>query len=122
VALNRPKRFTVVEYGAGTELLCQDILAYLKNNLALYDQLHYAIIEKSLPMRERQKKHLIEKTGWYSTIEELGPLNGCILSNELIDNFAVHQVVMEKYLMEVFVDHQDGFVEVLRPAEQRLKD
>jgi SAM-dependent MidA family methyltransferase len=114
--------FTVVEYGAGTGLLCQDILAYLKNIPALYDQLHYAIIEKSQSMEERQKKHLMEKTGWYDTIEELGPVTGCILSNELIDNFAVHQVVMEDDLMEVFVDVQHGFVEVLHPAAQCLKD
>jgi SAM-dependent MidA family methyltransferase len=114
--------FTVVEYGAGTGLLCRDIIAYLKNVPALYDRLHYAIIEKSASMRERQKKHLIEKTGWYNTIEDLGPVTGCILSNELIDNFAVHQVVMQDDLMEVFVDHQNGFVEVLRPADQCLKD
>lgn len=114
--------FTVVEYGAGSGLLCRDILAYLKNNPTLYDHLQYAIIEKSPSMQERQKKHLTEKTGWYGTIDELGPLTGCILSNELIDNFAVHQVVMEDDLMEVFVDHKDGFVEVLRPADQKLKD
>jgi SAM-dependent MidA family methyltransferase len=114
--------FKIVEYGAGTGLLCRDILAYLKNNPAFYDQLHYAIIEKSHSMRERQKKHLIEKTCWYNTIEELGPVTGCILSNELIDNFAVHRVVMEEELMEVFVDMQDGFVEVLRPADQALRD
>jgi len=114
--------FTIVEYGAGTGLLCRDILGYLKNNPALYDQLHYAIIEKSASMRERQKKHLMEKVSWHNSVQELDPVTGCILSNELIDNFAVHQVVMEENLMEVFVDVQDGFVEVLRPADQKLKD
>jgi SAM-dependent MidA family methyltransferase len=120
--LTGESEFTIVEYGAGSGLLCQDILAYLKNNLRLYDQLHYAIIEKSYSLRERQKKHLAEKVGWYNSIRELGPVTGCILSNELIDNFAVHQVVMEDDLMEVFVADGDGFVEVLRPADQRLKD
>jgi SAM-dependent MidA family methyltransferase len=57
--------FTIVEYGAGTGLLCRDILTYLKNIPALYAQLHYAIIEKSHSMQERQKKHLMEKTSWY---------------------------------------------------------
>jgi hypothetical protein len=39
-------------------------------------------------------------------IQDLDPVTGCILSNELINNFAVHQVVMEEELMEVFIDHQ----------------
>jgi SAM-dependent MidA family methyltransferase len=114
--------FTIVEYGAGTGMLCHDILDFLQHHSPLYDHLHYAIIEKSTSMREREKKHLNEKVGWYGAIRELGDINGCILSNELIDNFAVYQVVMENELMEVFVDDQDGFVELLRPARQSLKD
>jgi SAM-dependent MidA family methyltransferase len=114
--------FTIVEYGAGNGLLCRDILAYLKDNSPLYDVLHYAIIEKSTAMRSRQQSHLCRKVGWYDTIAQLGDITGCVLSNELIDNFAVHQVLMAEELQEVFVDHRDGFVEVLRPAEQELKD
>jgi SAM-dependent MidA family methyltransferase len=114
--------FTIVEYGAGTGLLCHDILDYLKSNLCFYNQVNYAIIEKSISMREKQQKHRLEKVRWYDTIEELGDITGCILSNELVDNFAVHQVVMQDELLEVFVDHQDGFSEILRPARQCLKD
>ena len=40
------KEFTIVEYGAGTGLLCSDILRYLKQNQALYNRLSYCIIEK----------------------------------------------------------------------------
>src|SRR5215212_8797130 len=49
------KEFTVVEYGAGTGRLCNDILNALKNNQELYDNLHYCIIERSDAMREKQK-------------------------------------------------------------------
>jgi SAM-dependent MidA family methyltransferase len=115
-------RFTVVEYGAGTGALCHDILHYLKNNQRLYDQLDYLIIEKSPAMRERQKVCLSEKVAWYDKIEEIGQITGCILSNELIDNFAVHRIVMKDELMEVFVDNQDGFTEVLQPAGKPLRD
>jgi SAM-dependent MidA family methyltransferase len=114
--------FTIVEYGAGTGALCHDILDYLKRNLELYRQLQYVIIEKSPSMRARERMHLIEKVAWYDHIKDLGEITGCILSNELIDNFAVHRVVMEEELMEVFVDYQDGFVELLKPASQRLSD
>ncbi|HEY8783769.1 MAG TPA: SAM-dependent methyltransferase [Mucilaginibacter sp.] len=114
--------FTVVEYGAGTGMLCYDILNYLKENQPLYDRLHYAIIEKSDPMRKREQTLLHEKVAWYRSIHELKGLTGCILSNELLDNFAVYQVVMQDELMEVFVDDKDGFTELLRPARKALKD
>jgi SAM-dependent MidA family methyltransferase len=114
--------FTVVEYGAGTGALCNDILDYLKNNEELYDQLNYCIIEKSPAMREKQKAHLHEKVSWPDRIEELPEITGCILSNELLDTFSVHQVVMEDELMEVFVDYKYGFVELLQPAKKVLTD
>lgn len=114
--------FTIVEYGAGTGALCHDILNYLKNNGELYDQLRYGIIEKSPRMREIQKTHLTEKVSWHDSMQSLAPFTGCILSNELVDNFAVHQVVMADELMEVFVDYKAGLVEVLQPAPPALKE
>lgn len=116
------KPFKIVEYGAGTGLLCQDILGYLKNNIPLHENLNYCIIEKSCSMQEIQKTHLLEKVSWYSSIQEIPEIDGCVLSNELIDNFSVHQVIMQDQLMEVFVDYHDGFVEVLKPANEELTD
>jgi SAM-dependent MidA family methyltransferase len=116
------KPFKIVEYGAGTGLLCHDILDYLKNNSSLYNSLNYCIIEKSSSMQEIQKKHLHEKVSWYNSIQEIPEINGCILSNELIDNFSVHQVIMEDQLQEVFVDYKEDFIEILKPAKQELID
>lgn len=114
--------FTIVEYGAGTGVLCHDILDYLKNNKELYDQLNYCIIEKSPVMQQRQKAHLNEKVSWHDTIQDISEITGCILSNELLDNFSVHQVVMEDELMEVFVEYKKDFVELLKPAKKELTD
>jgi SAM-dependent MidA family methyltransferase len=114
--------FTIVEYGAGTGKLCRDILDYLKSNSELYNKLNYCIIEKSPAMREKEKACLHEKVSWHQTIQSIPDFNGCILSNELVDNFAVHQVVMEDELMEVFVDYKDGFTELLKPAAKELGD
>ena len=116
------KPFTIVEYGAGTGLLCHDILDYLKDNTALYDSLNYCIIEKSTPMQEIEKKYLHEKVSWYDSIKNIPEIRGCILSNELFDNFAVHQVVMQDILKEVYVDYNYGFKEVLFPAKKELID
>jgi SAM-dependent MidA family methyltransferase len=120
--LSGKKEFTVVEYGAGTGALCRDILRALRSNREFYDRLDYCIIEKSAAMREKEKSILPEKVRWLESIRELTPFTGCILSNELLDNFSVHQVVMEAELMEIFVDYKDGFSELLRPADPALKD
>lgn len=116
------KNFTIVEYGAGTGTLCHDILNCLKANEQLYDQLSYCIIEKSPAMQEMQKAHLHEKVSWYQNIAEITELNGCIISNELVDNFSIHQVEMQDELLEIFVDYKDAFVEVLLPAAPALKN
>lgn len=117
------KPIKIVEYGAGTGLLCNDILDYLKdNNPRLYDVLSYCIIEKSPGMQEREKTYLKEKVNWHNSIQEISEINGCILSNEVVDNFSVHQVVMEDQLMEVFVDYSDGFIEVFKPANKEFID
>lgn len=116
------KEFTVVEMGAGTGILSCDVLKYLKKNQALYRELDYRIIEKSPAMREEQKKRLKEKVRWHDSLEELEGITGCIFSNELVDAFPVHQVVMEEELMEVFVDYREGFAEILKPASHELKN
>ena len=116
------EKFTVVEYGAGTGALCKSILSYFKNNEELYDQLNYCIIEKSAAMRQKEKMILCEKLSWHKNIQDIAPVKGCILSNELVDNFSIHQVVMKDELMEVFVDFKNGFIETLRPASSELKN
>jgi SAM-dependent MidA family methyltransferase len=117
--LNR-KPFTIVEYGAGTGMLCHDILASLKRNKELYANLHYCIIERSPSMIAIEKTRLPENVQWYASIHEIPYEVDCILSNELLDNFPVHQVVMSEQLQEVFVDYHNGFIETFLPASEAL--
>jgi len=105
--------FTIVEYGGGTGALCYDILEYLSRNEKLYAGIRYCIIEKSPSMRARQKLYLLDKVYWYDSIKEIGDIQGCVLSNEVIDNLSVHQVVMEDELMEVWVDYDTDYKENL---------
>lgn len=114
--------FTLVEYGAGTGDLCVEIMDYFKNNSSLYAQVNYCLIEKG-NIQMRQKEGLAEKISCHRSIDEIGgAIRGCILSNELVDNFPVHKVVMKDELMEVFVDYKNGFIEVLMPADESLKN
>jgi SAM-dependent MidA family methyltransferase len=115
--------FIIVEYGAGTGNLCRDIIDEIQQSYpVLYDKLRYCIIEKSEYMREKEKEFLTEKVSWYNCIQEVGPFTGCVISNELVDNFSVHEVVMQDELMEIFVGYENGFIEILKPAPKILFD
>lgn len=111
--------FTILEYGAGTGELCRSILDYLKKNKAMYKQMRYCIVEK---MPAHCLKSMPEQVELHDSAETIRAIQGCVLSNELIDNFAVHRVVMSDQLMEVYVNYQDGFTEELRPARPELVD
>src|SRR5579872_1525688 len=113
--------FTIVEIGAGTGVLSRDILSRLKSVPEMYRKLNYFIIEKSETMRRRERHLLPEKVSWRGSLGEVGAVTGCIFSNELVDNFSVHRVVMGEELMEVYVDFESGFREVLQPASDELK-
>lgn len=112
--------FSIVEYGAGTGHLCKAILTYLERNKEMYADLRYCIIEKSKLMRDKARDQLPELVEWFDSITKIPELYGCVLSNELVDNFAVHRVVNNDELMEVYVDYQNGFAEQLRPAGLEL--
>ncbi|MGZ3919043.1 MAG: class I SAM-dependent methyltransferase [Bacteroidia bacterium] len=114
-------QFSILEYGAGTGALSHSILDYLKSNKKLYSNLNYIIVEKGTAMQKKQRLLLNEKVTWHDA-HSSPEITGCILSNELLDNFSVHRVVMEEELKEVFVGYNYGFVEILRPASSELKN
>ncbi|HEX4373296.1 MAG TPA: class I SAM-dependent methyltransferase, partial [Puia sp.] len=115
--------FTIIEYGAGNGNLCRDILETIRHCHDLYDKLDYFIIEKNGLSTEKQKSFFHPKVKWLDNIEELSNISGCIISNELIDNFAVHAVVMQEELMEVFIGHDGNvFYELYKPASDELKN
>lgn len=114
------KPFTIVEYGAGSGTLCEAIINYSKSNRSFYKKLNYVIIEKNNSPGLRKIRD--PRLKLCDSIQALSPVNGCILANELVDNFPVHRVVMEQELMEVYVDYKDDFFEILRPAPPSLKE
>jgi SAM-dependent MidA family methyltransferase len=108
--LGRPSVFHAVEWGAGTGLLCLDIMNYLHDK-ALFDALAYVIVEINPFLRDRQRKLLQAHAGkvhWVSSLTELSAIEGCILSNELLDAFPVHLVEMDVELKEIYVAFVDG--------------
>lgn len=120
--MGSPSTFTVLELGAGNGLLCRDVTAYATNlPQGFAAALRYVCLDRRTP-------DSIEKgiPGTGRVVADGLPfqgIEGCILSNEYLDAFAVHQVTMTADgLQEVFVslDGED-LVEVLgEPSDTRL--
>jgi len=116
--------FDVVEQGGGRGFLCDDVLRWAKKNRpAFYQRLRYTLIETSPCSFTEQKKRLGEheregKVFWMDPEALEGKKNfleGCFLSNELVDAFPVHRVMFDQgRLKEIFVTQDHG-----RLTEQR---
>ena len=110
--------FDVVEQGAGKGFLCKDILQWAKQKSpAFYERIRYHLIEPSPPLLKEQEERLAEhqkegKVFWIDpeTFEQGKALiEGCFLSNELVDAFPVHQVIFDRgILKEVYVTQDQG--------------
>jgi SAM-dependent MidA family methyltransferase len=121
--------FEIVEMGGGEGYLCLDILDYLQQEEGqFYSLLSYHMVEISPVCIEKQKGLLSlhrAKITWDS-VADLGAMEveGCFLSNELVDAFPVHRVVQEGgRLKEIFVDLDNGvFQEMLEdPSTPELE-
>jgi len=110
--------FRIVEFGSGKGLLCHDILCYLRRETpAFFGSLSYQMVETS-PFFRREGENLLWENGFGDKVQWVIPkefesenfrIQGCILSNELIDSFPVHLVTLKDgYLREIYVTHRDG--------------
>ena len=126
--------FDVVEMGGGRGFLCKDILDWArKKSPTLYRRLRYHLIETAPHFLEEQKEKLFEyeregKVFWLSPEAfERGEfeIEGCFLSNELVDAFPVHRVVFEQEsLKEICVRQENGRLEEAwsEPSDPRIFD
>jgi SAM-dependent MidA family methyltransferase len=110
--------FEIVEMGGGRGFLCGDILDWAKKKAPhFFNRLKYILLETSPHAIREQKErlHPYEEEGkidWVNmeTFEkEVNRATGCFLSNELVDAFPVHQVIVDRgQLKEVYVTHRHG--------------
>ena len=124
--LGRTDRFDVVEMGAGQGIWAADILKALSEiSPECNNALTYTIVERSPSLRQVQQQQLapwvsaesnakLAKVQWRSWDEiPIGSVQGCFISNELVDAFAVHRVTVKTgKLQEIYVTWDgDRFVE-----------
>lgn len=112
--MQRPGDFQILEMGAGAGYMCKDILEYLVNRSSM--PLTYIIVEPYSFIKQKQEKLLadfLNKIIWVPSLENISKINGCILSNELLDAFPVHLIEMEDDLKEIYVTAiDDTLIEV----------
>lgn len=117
--MGRPEHLDVVEQGGGTGLLARDVLRWASNRAPdLLEAVRYRLVEISPVLQRRQEETLAGLTLPPGRVEWLRDLpqeiEGCLLSNELIDSFPVHRVVnQDGQLLEVYVSYRDGRFEEL---------
>lgn len=100
--LGQPVPFTLVEMGAGQGILARDILRYLQQHYPdLFQALTYRIVEKSSALQAQQHQLLQGfPVQWGLACVPIA----IVFSNELVDAFPVHQVVVANgQLQEVYV-------------------
>ena len=127
--MDRPQPFTVVEMGAGNGLLARDILSYSSHLLPEFrrslsylclDLRAVAGLETTLPSIQSAPKISRIAAAVPASADlptgsrglrfgiPLSGVRGCILSNELLDAFPIHQVKVRRgVLQEVYVALQD---------------
>ena len=128
--LGSPRPFLVAEAGAGVGRLAGHILDFGAQSLpAFYEALQYVAVERSPDRRAEHHARLAVHVaaGRVSSSGEIPSAipAGCIFSNELIDAFPVHRVLMEHgALQEIFVGYEGGsFVEIQgKPSTPALEN
>jgi SAM-dependent MidA family methyltransferase len=113
--------FDVIEMGGGRGFLCKDILDGLSQQYpTFYRHLRYYLMEASSQSIKEQKAILSEheragRVFWLDPeLFKNGQfkMEGCFLSNELIDAFPVHRVVLNRgSLNEIYVTQKNGRLE-----------
>ncbi|MPZ49475.1 MAG: SAM-dependent methyltransferase [Dehalococcoidia bacterium] len=117
--LGEPSRFDVFEAGAGNGRLASDILRHLRlAEPALYEAIGYTLQDATY--RQTEAVNFIDAAGLpadkvmvASGLPETDTIEGCILSNELLDALPFHRVRRrDGRLYEVRVGYQhDRFVD-----------
>ena len=105
-SLGSPKKFNLIELGAGNGEMMKDLIDSLQNFPFFLNSCNFVIHEKSPFLVNIQKKKLIDtKITWVSKISKLGNNPSIFIANEFFDSIAIRQFRKKKNLwFEKFVN------------------
>ena len=104
-SLGSPKKFNLIELGAGNGEMMKDIIETLQKFPYFLDSCNFIIHEKSpLLIKIQKKKFKKNKITWINQINEIGNFPSLFLANEFFDAIAIKQFIKKKDLwFEKFV-------------------
>ena len=119
--LGRPARFDVVELGAGNGRLATDVTTHAASLEPRFaEAVRYVAVDRSLPGPGAEHVGDSDMPRSYDRVQSDGVpmtgVEGCLISNELVDAFPVHRFLVDDDILELYVTERDGkLVEI--PAE-----
>lgn len=119
-ALGRPDPFTVTEFGAGLGGLAASAIQAAG---PLEAALRWRIVERFPGVEDMQRRTLgadARRVEWLRALEPGPPVTGCVLANEVLDNFLFHRFERTADgIREVYVVSRDGrLAEQLGPVSE----
>lgn len=114
--MGNPSDFTILEVGAGRGYLAAGILDFVQKNLKWKGKWKYIIVEGNPHTLQDQKQRLEGYESlviWKTSLAEVDQFCGCVITNELLDAFPVHLVLMKDQFQEIYVEaNENGFIEI----------
>jgi len=93
-SLGSPKKFNLVELGAGNGEMMKDLIETFKNFPDFFSSCNFIIHEKSPSLLKLQKKKLINtKINWVSKVNKIKKIPSIFIANEFFDAIAIKQFI-----------------------------
>ncbi len=108
-SLGSPKKFNLIELGAGNGEMMKDIIETFQNFPDFFNSCNFIIHEKSPLLVKIQKKKLKKnKITWINQVNKINKLPSIFLANEFFDAMAIKQFIKKKDLwFERFVKFEN---------------
>lgn len=114
-AIGNPAPFHVIELGAGAGILSRDIVDHASRiDKSFSDSVRYISVDRYLANESANSTNSIQNV--MSDTVPFRNVEGCIISNELVDSFPVHRFqISDGFINEIYValDARGNFVETL---------
>ena len=97
-SINSPKKFNLIELGAGNGEMMKVIIETLKNFPECFNACKFIVHERSNFLKKHQKKNLnSEKISWIEDLNDINSFPVIFLANEFFDALPIKQFIKKKH-------------------------